>query len=234
MSPQTSSNDWRLFYRITSVTTLFMLVIIPIQIMVFVLSPIPTTTLEWFELYHSNPFLGMLHQDLLYVINNVFVALMYLTFYLSLKGKKDSIMLLSLFLGLLGIAAYMASNKSFEMLDLSRLYYSSTLESDRSTLLLIGSTMLSEWQGSAFIIYYILNGVALLLISYAMLNSGIYSNKMAIIGMISGFLMMVPSPFGTIGLVFSLASLIPWYIFSIFALKVFIKLAKAPQEVQHG
>jgi hypothetical protein len=42
------------------------------------------------------------------------------------------------------------------------------------------------------------------------------------IGLICGILMMIPSTAGTIGLIFSLASLIPWIIFAIqIAIKFF-------------
>lgn len=45
-------------------------------------------------------------------------------------------------------------------------------------------------------------------------------------GLIAGFLMVIPSTAGTLGLVFSLASLIPWYVFSILVAKKFIQLGR--------
>jgi hypothetical protein len=44
---------------------------------------------------------------------------------------------------------------------------------------------------------------------------------------VTGVLMIVPSTAGTVGLVFSLLSLIPWYVFAIRFARVFRRLAKA-------
>ena len=90
-----------------------------------------------------------------------------------------------------------------------------------------GQVMLSGWQGTAFDIYYILNGITLILIAYVMHKSNVFTRKTAVIGLISGVLMMIPSTAGTIGLVFSLLSLIPWYIFSVLVAKRFFVLSHA-------
>ena len=89
-----------------------------------------------------------------------------------------------------------------------------------------GQAMLSGWQGTAFDIYYILNGIALILIAYVMLKSDVFTKFTAVIGLVSGVLMMIPSTAGMIGLVFSLLSLIPWYVFSILAARQFFRFSR--------
>jgi len=160
--------------------------------------------------------------DLLYIINNLIVAIMYLALYLSLRRRNESLMLIALLMGLLGIAAYLASNRAFEMLSLSTQYYSAISDSAKIALLAAGHTMIASWKGTAFDIYYILNGVSLIIISGVMFQSPLFSKRTAAIGLASGILMMIPSTAGTIGMVFALASLVPWAIFAVMvAIKMF-------------
>ena len=214
---------WKSLYRIAGYSTIVMLIIIPIQIAVFSISPMPSSVEDWFALFHNNWFLGLVHQDMLYIINNILVAVLYLAFYFSLREKNESLMSIALLLGLLGISAYLASNKSFEMLKVSSLYYDAVTDGQKLMLLSAGQSLLSGWQGTSFNTYYVLNGIALIIISYVMLKNQIYSKKTAGFGLISGILMMIPSTAGTIGIVFSLASLIPWIIFSILIAKRFFQ-----------
>ena len=59
-----SLNSNKLLISITKWLILAMILIIPIQIIIFVLIPMPETTLSWLELFHSSPILGMLHISL--------------------------------------------------------------------------------------------------------------------------------------------------------------------------
>ena len=62
---------------------------------------------------------------------------------------------------------------------------------------------------------YVCNAIALLIIAVVMLQSNIYSKKIAYIGLASGVFMLIPSTVGMIGLIFSHLSLMPWVVFSI-------------------
>jgi hypothetical protein len=223
---EVNPGKWRHLYKIAGYGTIIMLIIIPIQIAVFTIFPIPTSIEGWFELLHTNMFTGLIHLDLLYIINNIIVAIIYLALYTSLKKKNEGLMVIALLLGILGIAAYLASNKAFEMLSIRNFYYSSVSETAKTAYLAAGQTLISSWQGTAFDIYYVLNGFALIIISCVMFKSSIYNKKTAAIGLASGILMMVPSTAGTIGLIFSLASLVPWIVFSVLILIRFLQLGK--------
>lgn len=219
-------HKWKTLYRISGVLIIFMLILIPIQILVFSLTSIPTNVEGWFELYNDNWLLGLIHQDFLYIINNIIVAIMYLALYMELKSRNESIMLLAIFLGILGITAYFASNRAYEFLNLSNQYNLAETIAQKTILISAGESLLLSWQGTAFLIYYILNGIALILISWVMLKNPIFGKTTAVIGLIAGILMIIPSTFGTIGIIFSLASLIPWYIFSILISKEFLKIPR--------
>lgn len=112
---ETELQRWRLLYFIAGIAAIVMLALIAVQIAVYTLWPMPKTALAWFQLFQSNWVLGLLHLDVLYIINNTIVALMYLAFYLSLKKKSESLMLIALVCGMLATAAYYTSNPAFEM-----------------------------------------------------------------------------------------------------------------------
>lgn len=222
---EANPDRWGYLYKIAGYATIIMLLIIPTQIAIFTIFPFPDSIEGWFKLFDNNWLLGLIHLDLLYIINNVIVAIMYLALYFSLKKKNESLMIIALVLGLLGISAYFSSNVAFDMLSISNLYYDAGSETARTIFLAAGQTMLSTWKGTAFDIYYILNGITLIIISWVMLKSSIYSRKTAKIGLLSGVLMMIPSTAGTIGLIFSLASLIPWIVFALLVSRKFLQLS---------
>jgi hypothetical protein len=222
----TSAEDYRSVYRVAAAATLIMLVIIPLQIVVFALHPIPTGVEAWFTLMAEKPLVGLFHADFFIMVNNALIACIYLAFYHSLKGVNKGLMQLAIALGFIGIAAYLSSNKTFELFALSKEFFVAGGEAERLVLLGAGKAALSGWQGTAFDAYYVLNGITLLTVSALMLKGGPYGKATALIGLASGFFMTVPSTAGTLGLVFSLLSLIPWYVFSIRCVPVFIRLQR--------
>ena len=205
---------WRLLYFITGIAAIVMLVLIAVQIAVYTLWPTPKTVLAWFQLFQSSWILGLMHLDVLYIINNTIVALMYLAFYLSLRKKNESLMLIALICGILATAAYYASNPAFDMLILSQQFAASTAEPDKAACLAAGQALILQWKGTAFDIYYILSALCLIIIARVMNSSVLYGKRMAVIGLVSGLLMLIPSTAGTLGMYFALASLVPWAIFS--------------------
>jgi len=106
-------------YRVAQYLALTMLILIPIQIVIYVVAPPPDTVKGFFELYRQNPFLGLLSLDFLYLFNNMIIVIIYLALFVLLYREKPVTVLLALILGLIGIACYYPSNPAFEMLTLS-------------------------------------------------------------------------------------------------------------------
>lgn len=193
-------------------SSLAMLILIPLQIVIFAIEQPPQTAELWLALFEKSWFLGLIEMDLLYIIDNSLVALIYLALYQLLKEQKRALMQIALLLGFLGIAAYYSSNPSFELWEVQKQYAAARTAEAQQGWLVIADSLILQWRGTAFNTYYILNGICLTMISYALLKSP-YPRKIGIIGMISGLLMSIPSTFGVIGVVFSLLSLIPWMVF---------------------
>ncbi|MDD3457158.1 DUF4386 family protein [Sphaerochaeta sp.] len=205
-------NSPRLLGKTAAFCSLAMLVLIPTQIIVFSLHRPPSEAKLWFDLFASNWFLGLIEMDLLYLIDNALVALVYLGLYEILKEKYRALMQIALLLGYIGIAAYYSSNPAFELWEAQRNYAQASTLIEQQTWLTIAESLILQWRGTAFNSYYILNGICLILISYALLKSDL-PRKIGAIGLISGILMSIPSTAGMIGLVFSILSLIPWMFF---------------------
>ena len=216
--------DNRILFRLAFISSILMLVIIPIQVVVFSIFPIPSSIDKWFDLMNNNLIVGLFHSDLFILINNILISVIYLALFYSLVNDKNrSYLLLALILGYIGIAAYISSNKTFELIALAHKYANVSNENDKMILLAAGQVMISSWQGTAFDVYYVLNGITLLILSITMIKSEIFTKATSIFGLIAAVLMTVPSTAGIVGMIFSLLSLIPWYVFTIKYSKVFLK-----------
>jgi len=203
---------WKGLCKAGGIAALTMLVLMIIQIVIYTVWPPPETVEGYFTLFKSNWLLGLLSLDLLYIVDSVLLIFIYLALYVVLRKAGESSMLIALVLGLTGIAAYFASNTAFEMLSLSSQYAAATTETQKTMLLTTGQAMLETYTGTAFDIYYVLNTINLFIFSAIMLRSRLFSKTTAYLGIAAGVLMIVPSSAGTIGLYFSLASLVPWAI----------------------
>lgn len=225
-SHATTASGWKLLYRVGGAAALTIVGIMIVQIIVFIASPPPSAVLGYFTLFHRNGLLGLLSLDLLYVVDNALVVLLYLALYAALRRASPSLMAIALAFGLVGIAAYFASNTAFEMLSLSNQYAAATTDAQRSLLQAAGQAMLATFQGTAFDVYYILGAVATLIISLVMLRSGIFGKATAYAGIAAGVLMVIPSTAGTIGLYFAFASLVPTAIWLVLIARRLFRLAQ--------
>ena len=199
----------------TKCMIILMVLIIPIQVMIFMISPMPADGLGFLTLMNNNPLLGLLHMDLLYLFNNTFLIFFYIVLYITLKEKHTALLNIALITGIVGAILYYTSNRSVEMLLLAEKFYSAEDISIKMVYIGIANSYLDIWKGTAFNTYYVLSAISLILFSIVMIKSDVYSKKTGIIGLISGLLMIVPSGFGMVGLIMSLLSLIPWILFSI-------------------
>jgi hypothetical protein len=219
------NEKWKPVYKLGGIACWVMLAIMIIQIVIFVIWPPTENVVDFFALFSENWLLGLLSLDFLYLVNNTILILIYLALYFSLRKINESAMLIAMIVGIVGITLYYASNVSFEMLRLSNEFMNATSEVQKNYLIGAGSGLMAIYRGTAFNVYYVLNAITLLVLAIVMLKSNFYSKTTAIIGISSGILMAIPSSAGTIGVIFSLASLIPWAIFIILISKKFFQLA---------
>jgi len=193
---------------------------------VFFVWPPPSTVTGWFTLFQDNAFVGLLDMDLLLIVDYALMGMVFLALWAALKRASQSFMTIALTLELIGVATYFASTAAFEMLSLSNHYAAATTDSERSIFLAAGQGMLATWQGTAFNVSYILGAIALLIVSIVMVRSHVFSKTIAYVGILASVLMFVPPTAGTIGIFFSLISLVPTVIWLILIARRLFQLGR--------
>ena len=219
-------------YRVGAVAALVIVGLIPVQLAVWLAWPPPATVEGFFARFQGSRLLGLLSLDLLYLLTVVLLVPLLLALAVALRRVSPAPVALALALGLVAIATYFASNPAFEMLTLSARYAAATADAQRERLLAAGEAMLATYTGTAFVVYYVLNGAALLLLAAVMRRSADFGQATAYAGVLSGALMLVPSTAGTIGLICSLASLLPWAVFSVLAARSLLVLGRPGPRAQ--
>jgi hypothetical protein len=199
-------------------------VLIVIQVVIYLLWPTPETTKGLFEVLVENPVRGLLALDLLYVVSNLLAYLLYFALAAVLWRVSRSAVVIALAFGVLGMAAYMASPRPVEMLMLAGSYANADAQ-EQVALLATGDGMLATWTGTAFDVYYFFNLVTLFVFAVLMYRSDVFTRATAVWGLVAAALMAVPSNFGTIGVLFAMASLVPWAVFAVFVSRQLFALA---------
>ena len=136
--------------------------------------PMPEDALGFITLMHDNPVIGLLHMDLLYILNNTFLIFFYFVLFMTLNPKHKSMLNIALITGIVGAILYYTSNRSVEMLLLSDKYFSTTDPTLRLSYIAIAESYLDIWKGTAFNTYYFLSAISLILFSIEMLKSSFY------------------------------------------------------------
>ncbi len=156
-----------------------------IQMAIYVFWPPPETAEGYFELLIDHPLRGMLSLDVLYAVSNLLAFLVYLALTVVLWRVSRSGVTIAMGLSTIGIAAYMSAPRAVEMLTLAHSYADAD-PPQRVALLATGDGMLAGWMGTAFDIYYVLNGIALVVFVVLMFQSDIFSQGDGVVGRCGG------------------------------------------------
>lgn len=213
-------------YKGGMIAATFMFIMIPVQIAFFLIWPHPTTILDWFALFTTNWILGLISFDFLYMLSMIASIFLYIALFFALFEKQKALSLYALIIGLIGLTLYFPSNTSIEMLSISKQFLNASSEHDKDLLIASGQTLYSIWKGTSYSVYYVLNGIALILFFLAMIKNNKFRKSTSSIGLIAGFLMLVPATAGILGMTMALFSLLPWSIFSILVIQDFNRMVK--------
>lgn len=216
--------DVRGLLRVGGWAALASVALIVVQVVVFAVWPPVHTVPEIYALMVESPVLGLVSLDVLYVVNNLLVWLFYLGLGAALFPVSRSAVILAVGLGTLQMAAYLASNPAVEMLTLARAHATADA-SARAALAAAGEAALTGWKGTAFLTYYFLGAIVLFVFSWLLRRTEVFPPSTAWWALASGVLMLVPSSFGTVGLVFALASLVPWSVLCVVGGRRLLRLA---------
>ncbi|MGB7000760.1 MAG: DUF4386 family protein [Halobacteriota archaeon] len=223
---ETADSRWHWLYKIAGAAALISLMIIPIQLIVFIVSPPPSTAIGWFTLFQNNKLLGLLAFELLIIVSCALAIPMYLAFYAALRRVNESFMAIATVLGLVGIVAFFVARPAFEMLYLSDQYAAATTDAQRSLFLAAGEAMYAIFNGTASHLGYVFAALAPLIISVVMLRSNIFSKATAYMGILANVIALgfyVPK----IGIIFGVISVFPFLmIWNILVARRFFQLGQ--------
>jgi len=226
---RTPATDWSSLYRVGGIAALLAAVLTPIAITVFGISPPPYDdgAAEWFELLHDSPLLGLVSLDLLFVIVNVLMIPVMLGLYVALRRLSPAYMTLAIATFFVGLAAFLATNPSIEMLSLSDRYANATSEGERIALLGAGESLLAGFEGTAFHLNYILAQLAGIVIGTVILRGSMFGRTIGwlmIIGNAVGFGLYLP----VVGLGMSAFAGVILWVWLVFLARRFFQLSVDP------
>lgn len=213
-------------YRVGIIGATFMVTMIPVQIAFYLIWPHPSNIVDWFTLFNNNWIIGLISFDFLYMLSMIASIFLYIALFFALYEKQTVLSLFALLIGLIGLAIYFPSNTSIEMLSISKQFQNASTEYEKGIFIASGQTLSAIWKGTSYSVYYVLNGIALILFFLAMIKHNKFRKTTAYIGLTSGLLMTVPATAGIIGMTMSLLSLLPWSIFSILVIQDFNRIIK--------
>src|SRR4030095_5985218 len=127
----------------------------PIQMLVFILWPPPSTAIGWVTLFQMKSLVGLFHMELPLIGGWGPLAIVFLALWAALRRSSPSLMAIALTLELISVATYFASTTAFEMLSLSNQYAAATTAEEQSIFIAAGQAMLATWQGTAFNVSYL-------------------------------------------------------------------------------
>ncbi|HEX9012097.1 MAG TPA: hypothetical protein VF813_01225 [Anaerolineaceae bacterium] len=210
---QEENTSWAGLYRLAGGAVLLTAVFIPIQIAVFLLNPPPASVPGWFSLFRAAPLTALLDLDLLLLVDQVLAVPVFLALYMALRRTHPALMLATLALSMLAAVLFIASNPGFAMLNLSQ-QYAAAAEGERAGLLAAGQAVMSQYNGSAFQVSYLVGALALIAFSAVMLRNQVFSRATAYLGIAANVIALglyVPRV-GVYISVFSVVFLWVWYL----------------------
>jgi len=192
-------------YRTGGIAAALMVLLTLLHSAVFFVIGLPTTILEWFQLFERSELGGLLASELLLVFYVILSVPFALALFVALRKTSPSLMAIYLALSLIGVTAFIVSRPAFEMLSLSHGYALSTTDAQRAVFLAAGESTYAAFEGTAFWLSYFLGSISGLLLSDAILRSTIFGRASAYLRIASSVLdlgLFIP----TIGLFISLVS----------------------------
>jgi uncharacterized membrane protein len=155
-------------------------------------SPV-VAVVDWFTQLQTNRFMGLRNLGLLNIFMFTLGIPMYFALFLTHRKTYKTLAALALIISLVGVAAFLATNRAFAMLELSGQYALATTEAQRSLVAAAGQAMLSVGRSHSpgTFLGLFLGEVAGILMSVVMLRAKIFTKANAIIGIIGFSLLSI-------------------------------------------
>ena len=207
----------RWIYRIGGWAAAGVVALVLLNGVVLMFNPIPDTVLGHFKQIDQNKFVGLVNMDLVMLISEALGVAIFIALFTALRRASWLLSCLGLGITIGGVSLYFAVNPTFSFLYLSDQYAAPSTAAQRASLLAAGDALWANYQGTAFGIAYLMASAATLIISAAMLRTGIFNRATALVGLVVGVVTLIPPlpALGTVGVVASYLSLLPMIVFEV-------------------
>jgi hypothetical protein len=191
-----SESNRKTIYRIGGIAALLTVVVAFGEMVITFLpggnSPVETV-FDWFTQLQRNWFMGLRNLGLLNIVMFTLGIPMYFALYTAHREGQKAFAALATIISFIGVAAFLATNRAFSMLELSGQFAQATTEAQRAMFAAAGQAMLSVGRSHSpgTFIYFFLGELAGVLMSIVMLRGKIFSKATALIGIIGFTLLSV-------------------------------------------
>lgn len=186
-------------------------------------APTASVAESMLQLIETSPIRAFVTLDGLMVLDYLLLIIVYLALYAAMRDREPSLMTLGTGLALVAITLYFTANPSITLFVLAGRFSAGT--PDATGVVTAAQAVLATFEGTAFIVHYLVMGIAGILVSVAMLRGAVFSRATGIAGVAQGVLMLVPVTFGAIGLVFAVGSLVPFIVWFVLVARRLGRLA---------
>lgn len=186
----TSDPRWKGLYKIAGVALLMTLFFSLSQMLMFLSwETFPISTHDWFVLFQSNRLLGLYYLNTLDIASIALLLPMFLALFVALRQVNETWMTIATPTALIGIAVFITPRSALlSMIPLSDQYAAATTDAQRAQLLAAGEAVGALGQAMPTTVGFLLISVAVLIISFVMLRSNLFSKVNAYAGIIASFL----------------------------------------------
>jgi len=183
---------WRDLYKIAGIAAVISELVILLGVITYFIWPYTPgrdSTESIFLLLQNDPIGGLISLDLFLFIGNLFSVMLFLALYVSLKQVNESVALIALAVGLIGLVLLIPARPILELVHLSNAFAASTAEAEKSQLLAAGTTLLGQFDGIGWYMNTLLGGLSLLASSILMLRSNLFSKATAYVGIVTNLVL---------------------------------------------
>jgi len=175
------------------------------------------------EMAQADPILTFVKLDGLMIIDYLLLVVVFVSLAAALRNTNRSLVALGTTFALVASTLYFAVNPALTMFVLAGQYRAAADDG----IVQAAQTVLANFQGTAFLVHYIVMGVAGMLVSAAMLRGEVFSRTTGVAGLLQGSMMLIPVTFGTIGLIFAVGSLVPFMVWFVLISRQLWKMSAA-------
>jgi hypothetical protein len=197
MRTATKTAAWNSIYKLGGVAALSAVLVGLLEIVITFLpggNASQETVLDWFRLFQENWFMGLRNLGLLNILLNILGILTYFAIYAAHREDPNQPYAApATIISVLGIGIFLATNRAFPMLALSKQYASAASDAQRAVLEAAGQSMLSVGQShtQGTFLGFFLSEIAGVAISIVMLRGKVFSNVTALAGILGFGILLI-------------------------------------------